>query len=88
MNKQQFDKVIHVIRCLNTAGYILKTHTKYRDGGQTMFFEPMGVTNLDIDPKVFAKILSNDLPSGMCVTCIRLDSVQLHILPKQRKGTV
>lgn len=82
MNKKQFRKIINTIRCLNTFGYMLHEHVRYNDGSETMYFKPYGEIDTMIRPESIAKMLSSALMPEMCVTCIRLDSVQLHILKK------
>ena len=82
MYYKQFKQITDTIRCLNTIGYMLYEHVRYNDGSQTMFFKPYGEIDTTIRPESIAKMLSSALMPEMCVTCIRLDSVQLHILKK------
>lgn len=87
MNNKQFDKFVNIVRSLNSVGYIIHSHVHYSDGSQTIYFQPnVPIETIGVHPVSMNKILNENMPVGMCITCLRLDNVQVHILGRKRKG--
>lgn len=67
-------------------GYIIHSHVHYLDGSQTVYFQPnVPLETIGVHPVCMNKILNENMPEGMCITCMRLDNVQVHIMGRKKK---